>query len=61
MRFRGHHVPGVSAETLETMSHVEETRDIPRLRRWWTLAELDRTDEEVWPPGLADLVRRLTG
>ena len=29
--------------------------------RWWTLAELDRTDEEVWPPGLADLVRRLTG
>jgi len=29
--------------------------------RWWTLAELDGTDEEVWPPGLADLIRRLTG
>jgi ADP-ribose pyrophosphatase YjhB (NUDIX family) len=28
---------------------------------WWTLAELDGTDEAVWPPGLADLVRRLTG
>jgi ADP-ribose pyrophosphatase YjhB (NUDIX family) len=28
---------------------------------WWTLAELDATGEEVWPPGLADLVRRLTG
>ena len=29
--------------------------------RWWTLAELDGTGEEVWPPGLADLIRRLTG
>lgn len=25
--------------------------------RWWTLAELDSTDETVWPAGLADLVR----
>jgi 8-oxo-dGTP pyrophosphatase MutT (NUDIX family) len=25
--------------------------------RWWTLAELDATDEDVYPPGLADLVR----
>ena len=29
--------------------------------RWWTLAELDGTGEEVWPPGLAGLIRRLTG
>ena len=29
--------------------------------RWWTLAELDATDEVVWPPGLAGLIRRLTG
>ena len=28
---------------------------------WWTLAELDATDETIWPPGLADLIRRLTG
>ena len=28
---------------------------------WWTLAELDATDEVVWPPGLAGLIRRLTG
>ena len=28
---------------------------------WWTMAELDATDEVVWPPGLADLIRRLTG
>jgi 8-oxo-dGTP pyrophosphatase MutT (NUDIX family) len=25
--------------------------------RWWTLAELDHTDEQVWPPRLADLIR----
>jgi 8-oxo-dGTP pyrophosphatase MutT (NUDIX family) len=25
--------------------------------RWWTLAELDSADEQVWPPGLADLIR----
>jgi len=28
---------------------------------WWTLAELDATGETIWPPGLADLIRRLTG
>ena len=26
---------------------------------WWTLAEMDATDEVIWPPGLADLVRGL--
>ena len=25
--------------------------------RWWTLAELDATDEQVWPPRLAELIR----
>ncbi len=29
--------------------------------RWWTLAELDETTEDVYPPGLADLIRRLPG
>lgn len=24
---------------------------------WWSLAEIDDTDEQVWPPGLADLIR----
>ena len=24
---------------------------------WWTLAEMDATDEVIWPAGLADLVR----
>jgi ADP-ribose pyrophosphatase YjhB (NUDIX family) len=27
--------------------------------RWWTLAEMDATDEVIWPGGLADLIRRL--
>lgn len=26
---------------------------------WWTLAELDATDEVIWPSGLADLIRGL--
>ena len=26
--------------------------------RWWTLAELDRTDETIWPERLADLTRQ---
>jgi len=25
--------------------------------RWWSLAELDETEEVVWPPGLARLIR----
>jgi hypothetical protein len=24
---------------------------------WWTLAEMDTTDEVIWPSGLAALVR----
>jgi len=33
----------------------------PNGRHWSTLAELDGTDEAVWPPGLADLIRRIAG
>jgi 8-oxo-dGTP pyrophosphatase MutT (NUDIX family) len=25
--------------------------------RWWTVAELEATDETIYPPGLADLIR----
>jgi len=28
---------------------------------WWTLTELDSTEEVIWPSGLADLVRRVLG
>jgi ADP-ribose pyrophosphatase YjhB (NUDIX family) len=27
--------------------------------RWWTLAEMDSTDEVIWPADLADLIRGL--
>jgi hypothetical protein len=27
--------------------------------RWWTVAELDDTTEEIWPDGLPGLVRKL--
>jgi 8-oxo-dGTP pyrophosphatase MutT (NUDIX family) len=27
--------------------------------RWWTLAEMDATDEVIWPARLADLIRDL--
>jgi ADP-ribose pyrophosphatase YjhB (NUDIX family) len=27
--------------------------------QWWTLAEMDDTDEVIWPGGLADLIRGL--
>lgn len=26
--------------------------------RWWTLAELDTTDQTIWPTNLADLIRK---
>lgn len=29
--------------------------------RWWTLAELDKTTETIWPAGLAELVRNSLG
>ena len=29
--------------------------------RWWTLAEMDATDEVIWPARLAGLIRGLTG
>jgi ADP-ribose pyrophosphatase YjhB (NUDIX family) len=29
--------------------------------RWWTLAEMDSTEEAIWPAGLADLIRSLLG
>jgi 8-oxo-dGTP pyrophosphatase MutT (NUDIX family) len=36
-------------------------RDGIREARWWTVAELDSTDEVMWPEQLADLVRGLSG
>ena len=40
------------------MSGLE--RQVLGAPRWWSLDELDRTDEVVFPVGLADLIRRVT-
>ena len=29
--------------------------------RWWTLAEMASTEEDIWPSGLADLIRGVLG
>jgi ADP-ribose pyrophosphatase YjhB (NUDIX family) len=29
--------------------------------RWWTVAELDRTEQTIWPVELAELIRRELG
>jgi len=29
--------------------------------RWWTAPEIDATAEDIWPAGLTDLIRGLTG
>jgi len=28
---------------------------------WWTLAEMDSTEEDIWPAGLAELIRGVLG
>jgi 8-oxo-dGTP pyrophosphatase MutT (NUDIX family) len=42
---------------LGSVAAMHETDGI-KGHRWWTLDELDATGEAVYPPGLADLVRR---
>jgi hypothetical protein len=29
--------------------------------RWWTLLEMESTDEVIWPAGLAELIREALG
>jgi hypothetical protein len=36
-------------------------REVHRGWRWWTSADLDRTDEVVFPAGLGELVRAVQG
>ena len=28
---------------------------------WWTLAEMDSTEDDIWPAELADLIRGILG
>jgi 8-oxo-dGTP pyrophosphatase MutT (NUDIX family) len=49
---------GAESRPLGSVAAMHESDGI-RGHRWWTLDELDATTEDVYPPGLADLVRRL--
>jgi 8-oxo-dGTP pyrophosphatase MutT (NUDIX family) len=46
---------------VDTAGFNAEERATIDEHRWWSAAELDATDEIVYPENLADLVRRLTG
>jgi hypothetical protein len=39
---------------------TEDERRSMLHHRWWTLGELEATDEDVYPPDLAALVRSIT-
>jgi len=49
----------VRVDELDPAPTVDLAAENVRGHRWWTLAELDSTDERVGPPDLADLVRSL--
>jgi 8-oxo-dGTP pyrophosphatase MutT (NUDIX family) len=55
-----HYFVGRVAQESRPLGSVAAMHEIDGIRghRWWTLAELDATDANVYPPGLADLVRR---
>ncbi|GAB1693930.1 NUDIX hydrolase [Krasilnikovia sp. M28-CT-15] len=44
---------------VDTRGFEEAERQSIEGHHWWSLADLDATDEDVYPEGLADLVRRL--
>ncbi|BFU42880.1 NUDIX hydrolase [Krasilnikovia sp. MM14-A1004] len=44
---------------VDTAGFEEEERTSVDGHRWWSLAELDATDEDVYPEELPDLLRRL--
>jgi signal peptidase I len=46
---------------VDTAGFNAEERATIDEHRWWSAAELDATDEIVYPENLVDLVRRLTG
>ena len=55
-----HYFVGRVADEVRPLGNVAamHTSDGIVTHRWWTLAELDTTPDDVYPPGLADLVRR---
>jgi 8-oxo-dGTP pyrophosphatase MutT (NUDIX family) len=55
-----HYFVALVAEEERPLGEVADMHDSDGIvgYRWWTLAELDATGENVYPAGLADLVRR---
>ena len=58
-----HYFVGRVPQELRPLGEVAamHTSDGIHEARWWTLAELDATGEDIYPRGLADLIRRLPG
>jgi len=46
---------------VDTAGFDPEERATIDAHRWWSAAEIDETDELIYPAELADLLRRLTG
>src|SRR5207253_6877201 len=49
----------VRVERLDPAPTIDLAAENVRGHRWWTLAELDSTDERIAPPNLVELVRSL--
>ena len=59
MRQTDHYFIGRVPDELRPLGEVAAMHVTDRIAasRWWTLAELDATDENIYPQGLADLIR----
>ena len=59
IRQTDHYFIGRVPDELRPLGEVAAMHESDGIRasRWWTLAELDATDENIYPDGLADLVR----
>jgi ADP-ribose pyrophosphatase YjhB (NUDIX family) len=51
---------GVTRRELGDVSAMHHSDGIAAAR-WWTAAEIDASTQDIWPAGLADLVRGLAG
>jgi 8-oxo-dGTP pyrophosphatase MutT (NUDIX family) len=47
--------------TLDVTGWTDEERETVAEHRWWTLSDLRRTTDAVYPAGLADLVAEVLG
>ena len=59
VRQTDHYFVGWVPEELRPLGNVAamHASDGIDASRWWTVAELEATDESIYPPGLADLIR----